>query len=661
MTQKAFAVEIGLEVVDDAGQTQYLRGLVDPSQAPGVPAPISSQYNRQSNNPNEVAVYLKFGPADTDWRLQDDPSSSGTIGTAEDGDYTDGLFTDFTPTTPVGTAVDRFNEVLAALAPPPAPSLDAIGAMSTGVSAKLSFGATNTIAGYSNVAGPGPAGVKDINDTMTVTGNSRGIFGSGTTSFTGVLNSGKPAHSNGAYPANAFGDGNLGVLQLEVNGVVVHTADLTTFGAGNNLNANGSGFNLSAATPVEFASGTPFDQFQYRTGTFVINAADFRNGYNYVRVIHDRGGNQSITTYGDFVYDPNATAMVASGGVLDNLVMSGSKYLSGVQYHTAGSAQYDVVIDNAHRNVYPTGNAISFTVVNGSAASQAFANIATEADSVTITNKAVTVTNSGRLLNAPLTVGVNVTHPLKSNLSNQQSQTISGLLLDNVASNSTAINESFNDEAFRLPNAATANNYAAQADVTSATWNSTALVSAAGDAAHQNNLLVYNGALQFATQGIDAGDFRNVADGNANGPANGPTGNPNYSAETGTKVYYRRFVNNTGSTRANFRLRFLGASTTFAAVGGAVGNAITVEMKFPNGAISTATGWMDAYGDFATAQWTDGDGCRNATAGAGRALSTDWGITVGTLSIASGESVVIRITASDGWTGYLSDIQLTWL
>lgn len=45
--------------------------------------------------------------------------SSGVIGEAEDGDYTDGLFTDFTPQTPTGTAVDRFNETLKLLAPTP--------------------------------------------------------------------------------------------------------------------------------------------------------------------------------------------------------------------------------------------------------------------------------------------------------------------------------------------------------------------------------------------------------------------------------------------------------------------------------------------------------------------------------------------------------------
>ena len=37
---------------------------------------------------------------------------AGVIGAAEDGDYTDGLFADFTNTTPTGTAIDRFNEIL---------------------------------------------------------------------------------------------------------------------------------------------------------------------------------------------------------------------------------------------------------------------------------------------------------------------------------------------------------------------------------------------------------------------------------------------------------------------------------------------------------------------------------------------------------------------
>ena len=37
---------------------------------------------------------------------------TASIGISEDGDYTDGLFKDFTPTTRLGIAIDRFNEIL---------------------------------------------------------------------------------------------------------------------------------------------------------------------------------------------------------------------------------------------------------------------------------------------------------------------------------------------------------------------------------------------------------------------------------------------------------------------------------------------------------------------------------------------------------------------
>ena len=68
---------------------------------------------------------------------------TGTIGAAEDGNYADGLYTDFTTKTTVGTAVDRFNEVLKALAPPPAPSLDDVDLLIDGTDVSLSFGSSN--------------------------------------------------------------------------------------------------------------------------------------------------------------------------------------------------------------------------------------------------------------------------------------------------------------------------------------------------------------------------------------------------------------------------------------------------------------------------------------------------------------------------------------
>ena len=55
-----------------------------------------------SNSGNDVTVTVNAGGG----------GSGGTIGAAEDASYADGLFTDFTTSTTVGTAVDRFNEVL---------------------------------------------------------------------------------------------------------------------------------------------------------------------------------------------------------------------------------------------------------------------------------------------------------------------------------------------------------------------------------------------------------------------------------------------------------------------------------------------------------------------------------------------------------------------
>jgi hypothetical protein len=53
-------------------------------------------------------------------------SGSSVIGQAEDSEgYIDGIFTDFTPNTPVGVAIDRFNEMILLLAPaPPSNSWD---------------------------------------------------------------------------------------------------------------------------------------------------------------------------------------------------------------------------------------------------------------------------------------------------------------------------------------------------------------------------------------------------------------------------------------------------------------------------------------------------------------------------------------------------------
>ena len=122
--------------------------------------------------------------------------AGSTIGAAEDEDYTDGLFADFTSSTQIGTAIDRINEVLKSLAPAPAPTLDDINSKNTGTAALLSFGSSNdqssATPAYATVAaGAGIAAAVDVNGSYAVTTSSNNIrlaVFDGDTHITGVLN-----------------------------------------------------------------------------------------------------------------------------------------------------------------------------------------------------------------------------------------------------------------------------------------------------------------------------------------------------------------------------------------------------------------------------------------------------------------------------------------
>jgi hypothetical protein len=613
----------------------------------------------KSGSSNADKLFVCDDTATANW-VDYASSSGGVIGAAEDADYTDGLFTDFVPTTPIGTAIDRFNEILKALAPPPAPTISSMSfATSAGPQAKLSWGTGNSILSYANVTTSGGGSAVNENGTFVNTGNRKGAYAAATTSWSGVLAnnvSAGPGSPNPAYPANSFGDADQGFLRLYVNGVQVHQVDLSTFGSGSSLNGNGSGFTgLSAATSIVFPDGTPLPLFKYRTGSWVVNAADCQLGHNYFQVEHYISGS-SVTQKYDLVRDTNAVALSAASGSLGSLSMTGSKYISGVNYHTGGTAQYGVTISNAYRNLYSAGTGqITFVGSGCTVPAVNIPNMTTEADNITLSGQVATI-NVNRLLNAAISVGVSITHPLKAGLTNQQNQAISGLLLDSVATTSTDVIEHFEAENIRMASTAlgTTNNYAAQADVTNVSnaWDSTQDI-ISGSSGHQNGLLYEGGVAKYPTQGANGGNYSTITNGQAT---------VNYSGATGDRHFYVKFRNNSGATKSNFKINIAGASSSFVSAGTALSsNNLHVEMKFPQGGISTATGWMDCYDDFSTGDWNDGDGARLAAQGAGRDLATDWGLTIGTKSIAANEYIIMRVTASSSWTGNLSQITLTWL
>jgi hypothetical protein len=130
----------------------------------------------------------------------------------------------------------------------------------------------------------------------------------------------------------------------------------------------------------------------------------------------------------------------------------------------------------------------------------------------------------------------------------------------------------------------------------------------------------------------------------------------NYSGATGNRQYVRYFRQVT-PTSGNFTLNIAGSGGTFVAkTTSLTGNNIWVEIKAP-GASSQETGWLDAYADFATGQWNDGDGARNAAGGAGRAFGTNWGLTIGTKNTANTSGyMLIRITTGSSFTGSIGSM-----
>jgi len=455
-------------------------------------------------------------------------AASSVIGTAESGGYTGGLFVDFISTTPIGTAVDRFNEVLKFLAPSPAPALSNIGITNTGVAGKLSFGSSNAIAGYTNVPS------KDINSAVGVSESItdgadtvvlKGIFNAATVisgNLADTVTQG-PGSPTPAYPARAFGEATTGSIQLWLNDVQVASIDLTSSsGALSDSNASAV-LNVSAAESVKFPDGNDFVTFKYRTGTWQINAAGQRNGYNRVHVTRVTSSSVITNVYG-WVVDASTTATSFASEALSGLSMAGSKYLSGVNYHTSGSATYGVTISNPHRNTYSSSaSAVSHTTTRCSVSSSALGNIATEADT-DVVSKTATVSTGSRILNQNMLVTTTVDRTVQSDLTSTGVNAFA-LLLDATASSSSATSEGFDDEVYRIASNLNINTTAGYSSSGSSPseWDGTISLASA-TAGYSDGLLVYNSALRYPTQGANGGNFSGIAD--------GPLGNVNYSGVT---------------------------------------------------------------------------------------------------------------------------------
>ena len=590
---------------------------------------------------------------------------AGVIGAAEDGDYTDGLYTDFTTTTPTGTAIDRFNELFKFLVPKAAPSLTSIDLdTGVGITGFLSFGAANTISGVSNVAVLDDQPAIGVNGNYTPQTSSNGHERAGIYA-TAVELVGDLADSTSAdltsnsdinYPTKSFGEANLGTLVLEVNGSDIKTVDLTLGSVGTGVAGSGTGseltggsgfFQLSAATNGKYNSGDPYDLEKHRTGKWKISTTAQRVGWNYMRVKHIVGSTTNSSTYIQWIVDPVATNGQITIGTpgLSSLNLTGSKYLSGVEYYTGGSATYAVSVGNFYTNVYATSPitldsseiapvTVTPTVIDTAGGEDESKSIAI---SETVTIDATT------LLNSSLNVSISATHPTKNAISSQGAASFTNLLVYNIAEASTTTLktvENMDGESYRLENGT----YTTQSDVSSGAFDSTvSLVTNSG-------LQVWNRRLVAPIQSTNGGDYSTIS--------RAPSGNPDYSGlTTGTKTYFRKFTNTKGGSSSNFTLEIDGSGTIVDNTTSLTGDKLQIFMKVP-GSGTNVTGWMDLSSPFVTGAYADNDGCYVETFDS--SLNSSILFTSGIKFIGNNDHIVIKIVADGSWTGHIDELRFTW-
>ena len=595
--------------------------------------------------------------------------ASGVIGAAEDGDYTDGLFTDLTTATPIGTPIDRFNEVLKILAPSPSPSLSRANFNnSAGETVKLSFGVANALDDYSSSntqAGFAAVNVSGTYQNETSGNNFRLGAYANDTDITGILNFHVVENSQNGYVAysdDSFGNAETGSLKLEVNGNVIHTLDLDSFtGAGTPTNGTAesltgdSGFtNISISASSFDGNNSEWYIFKHRTANYKIDVNDMIPGWNYARVIHSLGATDYTTNYVEWINDPSGAVndLSATNARIEDISLIGSKYLSGVEYNTDATANYKVEINNMYRNVYPaSGTPISFTVSNSTVpADQSVEDIDTSVGEDHTKILGVTASldcNQSFMFNDTITAAVSATHPFKNTMVRQgNATTATGFLIDNRTLASTNTVENFHDESYRI----TSGDYDSQANVTSsnALWNSENHMTGGGADGHTDGLIFYNQRLYSP---ID-GDIPNG--GNFSGLANVENGQPDYSAVSGTRTFYRVLSNSYGGDLFNLRINSTKNSTLYND-STLTNNNARFSIKIPG-----KTGWLDISQDFVYGESADGDGALIA----GASNDVDSGdnthhITFGTSSVSSNENMVIKIEADASWAGYISQLTFT--
>ena len=591
-------------------------------------------------------------------------SDGGTIGVAEDGSYTDGLFTDFHTGTLVGTPIDRYNELFKSLVPPPAPAISRIDALQDGTDAYLSFGTSNDMSSdvpayYSvgTIAGFSAVDKGELYETDASGNNFRRSIFELDTNITGNINFHVTASvlgSNTNYEADAFGNAETGSLQLFINTTssATHTLDLSTaVGAGNpgagtssSLDSDGSGFvNISITSSATDANSNIFDLFQSRTAKYIVNSASQRRGWNYAFVRHTLGATNYDTNYIEWVNDDNSVNVTITGDTLANITLSGSRYISGVEYNTSATADYQFLISNFYRNVYTLATVTcSDSTSNASITNTTMPHIGSDDETKTVALTQSLSTSDSIILNESIGATSSVTHVFKGTATSNTS--MSGFLIFTPSvSDATVTQEYFKDEAiYRLPSSS----YDSQEVVTTGSWNSQTHMTGSGN--HSDGLQIYNQRLVSPLNTTNGGNFSTIT--------NTESGNPDYSSTSGTRTFYRAFKN-TGTAERDISITIKGSSTIVSSLASLGANAnVRVFVKTPG-----KTDWMNLADDFSFNDVSEGAGANELGLDANIDSSGAINVaTLGTKVVSNGEYTLLRIEADAQWTGNITEVSVVF-
>ena len=621
---------------------------------------------------------------------------TGTIGPPEDGTYEDGLFTSFNSDTQIGHAIDKINEVLFFLSPSPAPNLakignDGLAGIGDGTNVvRLSIGSSNDSGGAGVTVVGGGAGFgesRDINDSYHIATSSNnirmGVFTSKPT-ITGFLADGVAAntYTGGVinHSGSAFGDADQGELKLFINGFERHAVDLTLDSAGsgepgsgtkNNHEGNNNGFfNFSQTGSAVQANGQEFGLFKYRTGKVRITDHYQRAGWNYAQVVHTVNGVDRSTNQLEWFVDEIANQPTSNAVAIQDVKLSGSQYISGIQYATGAEGKYFTRIDNFYDHVYAL-NSATFTTTNvDSVPSVQVPQVANYSDSfnakILLSSSfqlAESSINAGTMASGSVTYNFTLNHPTKNNMTNTGSITSSEFLIYSASSFATEQFEDFVYETRRLPSAS----YDTQASLSSpAVWDSTLHLTDSSVSGHADGLAFYAGKLKSASQTTaQGGNFTIFASGAQSAFALRPERQPNYStggAATGTKTFFRRFKNETGSSKNSFKLSFTGSnSTTIVPKGGTLNSSnIRVYVKNPQntGYLDLATAFKPVHltGQFQVSDY-DGLNVGTFTDTLGGSTVTNF-CSFGTGSVPNDGFIVLKVEADASWAGHIGDLNV---